>query len=60
MNSTTIGMTDLNGRKEVSVIVVLDLRARNLMIWLAQYGRNGLVIYFEQVHILCPEPNSLH
>jgi hypothetical protein len=32
-------------RKDVSVIVVLDVRVRNLTIWLAQYGRNRLVIW---------------
>ena len=41
---TTLEMTDLNGTKGVSDIVVLDVRGRTLTIWLAQYGRNRLVI----------------
>jgi hypothetical protein len=38
-NSTTVEMTDWNGTKKFYVIMVLDvIRARNLTIWLAQYG----------------------
>jgi hypothetical protein len=38
-------MTDLNGTKEFSVNIVLDVRGHNLTIWLAQYRRNRLVIW---------------
>lgn len=38
-------MIDLNGTKEVSIIMVLDVRAHNLTIWLAQSGRNRLAIW---------------
>ena len=52
-NQTTVGMTDLNGTKEVSVIAELNVRARNQTIWLCtttSAQRSRLVRGSREIH----------